>query len=574
MNLRDLFVSIGFDVKDEELKRLDKGLANTKRLIFGVGAVATVASGLLVGLARQVAGVGDQAAKTADKLGVGVEALQEMRYAAELSGVAQSNFDTGLQRLTRRAAEAARGTGEAKDALRELGVVLTDGNGRVRASQALLADIADGMARVEDPSRRVALAFKLFDTEGVGMVNMLKNGGAALREMRAEARGLGFVISEADARNSEKFNDEMTRARLVLVGIKNAIGVGLLPMMIRNLKQFRQWASAHREIIKVNLEAVMRALIALVKQMSVVGRVLYAVLADLVDRFGGLERAMRMAGITAGIFLGMFSASAIGNVVAGIGTLISSIRHLGNVSLIANAKAAVIPVLIGAGVMALILILQDLYTYFTGGKSVTGVLIDAFEKKFPQVFKAVAFYIEHLKKLFLGLRDFVNATLEYLVGLFTLDFDLMGKAAERMFNAFMPLIEHWRQGFGDAIEWISEKLQPVFDMFGTVAKSVGGMLGSGTQKLGGLLASGTQGLGKVIENAFSIVGLGPATAPAGTGGTVNRSHNIRVNAPINVSVPEGTPSTEVAGAVQRGISDGISRMLNETADHLSMHESP
>jgi hypothetical protein len=203
MKLRDLFVSIGFDVDDKQLKALDKGLARTKTLVLSLGAAATASAGLLFGLAKSVAGVGDRAAKTADKLGVDIEALQELRYAAELSGIAQNNLDTALQRMTRRAAEAAAGTGEAKTALRQLNVQLTDGQGRMRRSEDLLFDIADGLASINDPARRVALAFKLFDTEGVGMVNMLAKGSGNLRAMRSEARQLGVVLSRQAARESD-----------------------------------------------------------------------------------------------------------------------------------------------------------------------------------------------------------------------------------------------------------------------------------------------------------------------------------------------------------------------------------
>jgi hypothetical protein len=60
----------------------------------------------------------DAIGKTADKIGVGVEALQELRFAAKASGVEQQTLDMPLQRFTRRAAEAAQGTGEATDATR------------------------------------------------------------------------------------------------------------------------------------------------------------------------------------------------------------------------------------------------------------------------------------------------------------------------------------------------------------------------------------------------------------------------------------------------------------------------
>jgi hypothetical protein len=96
--------------------------------------------------------------KTADKIGVGVEALQELRFAAKASGIEQQTLDMALQRFTRRAAEAAQGTGEAKDALAQMGIALRDQNGNLRRSEDLLADVADAFARIEDPAERVRLA--------------------------------------------------------------------------------------------------------------------------------------------------------------------------------------------------------------------------------------------------------------------------------------------------------------------------------------------------------------------------------------------------------------------------------
>jgi hypothetical protein len=61
---------------------------------------------------------------------VGVEALQELRFAAKASGVEQQTLDMALQRFTRRAAEAAQGTGEAKDALAQMGIALRDQSGK------------------------------------------------------------------------------------------------------------------------------------------------------------------------------------------------------------------------------------------------------------------------------------------------------------------------------------------------------------------------------------------------------------------------------------------------------------
>ena len=75
------------------------------------------------------------------------------------SGVEQQTLDMALQRFTRRAAEAAQGTGEAKDALAQMGIALRDQSGNLRRSEDLLGDVANAFARIEDPAERVRLAF-------------------------------------------------------------------------------------------------------------------------------------------------------------------------------------------------------------------------------------------------------------------------------------------------------------------------------------------------------------------------------------------------------------------------------
>jgi hypothetical protein len=75
------------------------------------------------------------------------------------SGVEQQTLDMALQRLTCRVAEAANGTGEAKDALAQMGIALRDQSGNLRRSEDLLGDVADAFARIEDPAERVRLAF-------------------------------------------------------------------------------------------------------------------------------------------------------------------------------------------------------------------------------------------------------------------------------------------------------------------------------------------------------------------------------------------------------------------------------
>lgn len=185
---------------------------NLVKSIFSVRTAAVAAAGVggLFALTKSAIAVGDEIGKTSAKLGISAEQLQEFRFAAGRAGVASSTLDMALQRFTRRVAEAAQGTGEAKEALQVLGITLKDESGNIRSTEALLADVADSFAAVEDPAQRLRLAFKLFDSEGVAMVNMLADGSKALADVRQKARDLGVVISNDMVARAEVANDELS----------------------------------------------------------------------------------------------------------------------------------------------------------------------------------------------------------------------------------------------------------------------------------------------------------------------------------------------------------------------------
>jgi hypothetical protein len=217
-------VSVG-QSGEQSLKRIETAGERASGGLKGLGRQAELLrtgirtlGGALIGAAT-VSGLGalidrsisaaDAVGKTADKIGVGVEALQELRFAAKASGVEQQTLDMALQRFTRRAAEAAQGTGEAKDALAQMGIALRDQSGNLRSSEDLLGDVADAFVRIEDPAERVRLAFKLFDSEGVALVNLLRGGSGALEEMRERARDLGIVLDEHLVRDAERARTEL-----------------------------------------------------------------------------------------------------------------------------------------------------------------------------------------------------------------------------------------------------------------------------------------------------------------------------------------------------------------------------
>ena len=157
--VRQVGRSTGLDRVGRQMRLVGQRLGNvgTEAARFGrkfgtIMAAAGVAVGALV---LKFGTAGDSIAKTADKLGLGIVELQRLQYAAKLAGIPIRTFDMAFQRFTRRTAEAAAGTGEARGALKFLGIALKDSEGRLRPAGVMLEEVADAMAKIQDPALRV-----------------------------------------------------------------------------------------------------------------------------------------------------------------------------------------------------------------------------------------------------------------------------------------------------------------------------------------------------------------------------------------------------------------------------------
>ena len=214
----------GFSGVTSGLKKISGAVFNMKNALLG-----TIGAAGFGALIKSSINAGDELAKTADKLGVTTTALAGLRHAAELTGVSTGTMDMAMQRFTRRAAEAAQGTGEAKGALQELGINAED-LVKLPLDQQMSV-VADSMAGVEKQSDKVRLAMKLFDSEGVALVNTLGGGSEALEKMTAEAEQLGVTLSRTDTAQMEAANDALTRLKAVFTGLTNQLSLAFAPII-------------------------------------------------------------------------------------------------------------------------------------------------------------------------------------------------------------------------------------------------------------------------------------------------------------------------------------------------------
>lgn len=213
---------------------LTKGVFGFKAALAGVVGIG----GLGYFIKRNLDTI-DTLTKTASRLGLTVQELSSLQHVANLTGVATNTFNLALQRMVRRVTEASNGTGEAVGALKDLGLEATELANLSPDEQ--FRRIADAMKAIPTQGERVRLSFKLFDSEGVALVNTLKLGADGIREAQDEAVKLGLTMSNKAAKGVEEANDALDRLKALLTGASHSFTAALAPAINTVVTKVRVW---------------------------------------------------------------------------------------------------------------------------------------------------------------------------------------------------------------------------------------------------------------------------------------------------------------------------------------------
>jgi hypothetical protein len=209
-----------------------------------VGAVAGLGAGLVF-MTKRVADAHDELGKFAGIIGVSTESLSSLRYAAELSNIDIGTFNTSLRFMSKNLSEAAHGGGPAAEALRNLGISVSQLAGMSADKQLMV--LADAMEGLTSQSDKVRVAFALFGRGGVPMLQMLGEGREKIEAMRKEAERFGIVVSQQAAANADEFGDSLTRMDKALEGVRNAIAEKVMPILTTLFNKFAFWLADNRD---------------------------------------------------------------------------------------------------------------------------------------------------------------------------------------------------------------------------------------------------------------------------------------------------------------------------------------
>lgn len=230
------FRLVGENATGAAFREVQRGFGDIERSAQRLrGVLSSLGVGLsvagLTAFVRSGIQAADELNKLSQRVGVTVESLSALNFAAELSDVSVEQLSTGLRQLARNAFDAQAGTGEAKDAFKALGIEVTDTAGQLRGTEALLLDVAERFAGIEDGAGKTALAMKLFGRSGAELIPLLNQGRDGFEQLRAEAERLGIVVSGETAAAAEQFNDNLLRLTKSADGLKVSLTRDILPTL-------------------------------------------------------------------------------------------------------------------------------------------------------------------------------------------------------------------------------------------------------------------------------------------------------------------------------------------------------
>lgn len=203
---------------------------NFKSFALYAGIAAAAAVGIGVAMVKSQIDIADATNKTAEKLGTTAEAVSALTYVASLADVSAQELANSLQFMNRNLADAAKGTGEARFALKDLGLSAKDLKD-LKPEEAMLK-IAEALEKIPSQADRAAIGADIFNDRTGKMLLVLKGGPAAIRANIAEAERFGQVISGDTARAAEQFNDNVTRLKANLTGMANSIAAQVVPALV------------------------------------------------------------------------------------------------------------------------------------------------------------------------------------------------------------------------------------------------------------------------------------------------------------------------------------------------------
>ena len=209
-------------------KALSRMTSGINFLVFDRLAQYALAAGrAFIGMANNALKTVDAIGKLSKSTGISTEGLQAFSLAASDAGVDQVALSGAFGRMSKRLAEAAKGFGEAKPALEQLG--LSAANLVKLSPDEQFLRIGEAIGGLATEGEKAAIAFKIFSDQGLRLVPLFDDIRKKTSAAQEELSQLGVLLSKREISNVESLNDSLNRVQKTISGIIQKVVAELAP---------------------------------------------------------------------------------------------------------------------------------------------------------------------------------------------------------------------------------------------------------------------------------------------------------------------------------------------------------
>lgn len=530
MIIKELFAKLGLDIDKGGFTTADVLLAGVKTGLVALGGVAIAAAAGLGVLIHDLVETTGELNDTSQAIGVDVEALQELGFAAKLAGGSIDSLRTGISILSKHIVAASEGNDEAQKTFSKFGLKIRDASGHLKTADVIIGEVAGKFEKMPDGPKKTAAAMELFGKSGAGLIPMLNEGQAGLAKLRAEARELGAVIDRETIKAGDDLGDNLDRLKVASRGLGYAIAGPLLGPVNELVTTLLEWVKANRAIIATRIERVARVMISALKTLGQVLAVMWKVLNAVIENWRLFA-----------VILGSVALAAVLLNITAIATLIAGYVRAGIAAVAAGLRAAAAwavsaapLVLIAALIAIVILLIDEWITHMQGGDTILG-------KLWP---KWKAF-----------LDDFANGGNDKEP--IWLQFLRFGAALLADFDkTWHEIVEGWKLLITDLADWIVAQ-------FDRALNFVGDKMKGSIDKIKSLLHIGEPGNGGIFGGGSS-----PSASVQNTTG--GRSANTTTRNEITIHQRPGQSSADLADELQSRLDEHHQARVEETFAALNL----
>ncbi len=283
-----------------------------------------------------------------NQLDFSVEALQELRYVAKMSGIEVGELDGALAAMSKSVGLARAGTGKLSGFLKKVSPQLLKQVVNAKSNAEAFDLIVAAIDRLPDANRRAALATAAFGGSGALLLRAMADGAEGVKKLREEAHLVGAVLSEDAVKGGASFGDTLDRLKTSIWGVFSGLMSGLLPVLQPVIDQMTVWVAVNREMLTLKFAEFVQDLTAAVKAIDwaavVAGvKTFTTALIGAWDTIGGASGAVKILGGLLAIQLG----KALAGLLPLVGAIAGAFKALA-LTMMANPILAVAALIVGA----------------------------------------------------------------------------------------------------------------------------------------------------------------------------------------------------------------------------------